>query len=75
MGLPYLFLRKSCRKCALVHFLRCLRDDCSELQNGMCVEGGKKALKKTFLRNLYRDITVRTQDGAEKKNQSELAHV
>ena len=50
-----------------MHFLQCLREDWGELQNGMCAEGGRKHLKKSFLRNLHRDITVRTQDGAEKK--------
>ena len=50
-----------------MYFLQCLREDWGELQNGMCAEGGRKHLKKSFLRNLHRDITVRTQDGAEKK--------
>ena len=70
MRLPYLFLlQKMCIQawCASMYFLQCLREDWGELQNGMCAEGGRKHLKKSFLRNLHRDITVRTQDGAEKK--------
>ena len=50
-----------------MYFLQCLREDWGELQNSMRAEGGRKHLKKSFLRNLHRDITVRTQDGAEKK--------
>ena len=39
-----------------------------------CVWKGEESIKKNpFLQNLHRDITVRTQDGAEKKNQSQLA--